>query len=129
MSQNMLKTPNQNHQQTAQSLLDHSATLKQLFQDQWFYLWTLTPQNLWVIDTKNKQLLIADGLVKVKFSENIKSLVQISSTHKNINIENIIDFIFNQMTFLIRDFKAQHSLFLQTKVQLFRQLLVEEAFK
>ena len=71
----MLKTPNQNHQQTAQSLLDHSATLKQLFQDQWFYLWTLTPQNLWVIDTKNKQLLIADGLVKVKFSENIKSLV------------------------------------------------------
>lgn len=125
----MLKTPNQNHQETAQSLLDHSATLKQLFQDQWFYLWTLTPQNLWIIDAKNKQLLIADGLVKIKFSENIKSLVQVSSSHKNINIDNIIDFVFDKMTFLIRDLKAQHSLFLQTKVQLFRQLLVEEVFK
>ena len=44
-------------------------------------------------------------------------------------IEIIMVFIFNHMTYLIRDFKAHHLLFLQTKVQLFRQLLVEEAFK
>lgn len=125
----MQQKPRQNHQKTAQSLLDHSATLKQLFQDQWFYLWALTPQKLWVIDAKNKQLSIADGLVKVKFSENIKSLVQFSTSHKGIDVQNIADFIFNEVTFLIRDLKAQHSLFLQTKVQLFRHLLIEEVFK
>lgn len=134
MSFNLKKTPTQNHQETAQSLLDHSPTLKQLFQDQWFYLWAITPQNLMVIDETHQKLSIADGLLEITFLEPADGtdpdalLVQCLAPHKVNNVQSIADFIFNEITFLIRDLKSQHSLFLQTKVQLLRQLLVEQVF-
>lgn len=128
----------QSHQHTAQKLLDHSTVLKQIFQDQWFHLWSLTPQNTWVIDHDQQQLLIADGLLSVHFSVDADAqalpeqaalnLVQFRSAHPDLNLHKIVDFIFNDINFLVRDFTAQNSLFLQSKVQLFRQLLVEEVF-
>ena len=123
------KTQMQKHQHTAQQLLDYSVSLKQLFQDQWFYLWTITPDNLFVVDSDNKQLLIADGLLKVDFKENPVSLIQFSTSYSEISVQKLADFVANEISFLIRDLKIQHSLFLKTKVQLFRQLLVEEVFK
>lgn len=119
----------QKHQQTAQQLLDYSVSLKQLFQDQWFYLWTLTPDNLFVVDSDHQQLLIADGLLKVEFKQSPAGLIQFSTSHPEISVQKLADFVANEISFLIRDLKAQHSLFLKTKVQLFRQLLVEEVFK
>lgn len=141
MSLNIQKNLMQNHQHTAQKLLDYSNVLKQIFQDQWFYLWTLTPQNIWEIDRVNQQLSIADGLIQVHFITastdshqgisklNEQPLIEFSSADPKINIQKIADFILNEVTFLIRDVQVQHSLFLQSKVQLFRQLLVEEVFK
>lgn len=138
MNLNVQKNEMQNHQQTAQKLLDHSSVFKQIFQDQWFHLWALTPQNLWVIDQERQQLLIADGLLMVQFLDDADfqilnandsiDLVQFSSSNPNLNLQKIADFILNEITFLIRNLTAQNSLFLQSKVQLFRQLLVEEAF-
>lgn len=129
----------QNHQQTAQMLLDHSNVLKQIFQDQWFYLWSLTPQNLFQMDHAKHQLLIADGLIRVQIRDDFElnpinnkthnTVVEFFSSDTDINVQKIADFIFNDIHFLIRDLKAQHPLFLQSKVQLFRQLLVEEVFQ
>lgn len=119
----------QNHQKTAQKLLEQSHTLKDLFQDQWFYVWSLTPQNLFIIDQENKKLSIADGLLALEFCEHGNELIRFSTPHPQISVQKIADFIFNEISFLISDLKAQNSLFLQTKVQLFRQLLVEEVFK
>ena len=101
----------QKHQQTAQQLLDYSVTLKQLFQDQWFYLWTLTPDNLFVVDSDHQQLLIADGLLKVEFQQNPEGLIQFSTSHPEISVQKLADFVANEISFLIRDLKAQHSLF------------------
>lgn len=119
----------QKHQQTAQQLLDHSVVLKQLFQDQWFYLWTITPENLFVIDENLKQLSIADGLLILSFVESSDHLIHFSTPYSEISVQSIADFIVNEFSFLLRNLKAQHSLYLQTKVQLFRQLLVEQVFQ
>lgn len=137
MNLNVQNTQMQNHQQTAQKLLDHSNVLKQIFQDQWFYLWSLTPQNLFHIDAEHHQLFIADGLIQVKFHDDLNStdpllampFIQCHCSYPDINVQKIADFIFNDISFLMGDLKAQHPLFLQSKVQLFRQLLVEEAFQ
>lgn len=119
----------QNHQQTAQRLIDYSATLKQLFQDQWFYVWSFSPQNMFVIDQQNKRLIIADGLIEVIFHEQADRLVQFSTPHTDISVQKIADYIFNDIEFICRDLKAINPLILQSKVQLFRQLLVEEVFR
>lgn len=137
MNLNVQNTQMQNHQQTAQKLLDHSSVLKQIFQDQWFYLWSLNPQNLFQIDPQQHQLSIADGLIQIKFLNQDEmsnqlgqaELIQCITSNPKIDVQKIADFVFNEMSFLIRDLKAQHPLFLQSKVQLFRQLLVEEVFR
>lgn len=138
MNLKIQKNQMQNHQQTAQKLLDHSSVLKQIFQDQWFHLWSLTPQNTWLIHRDQHQLWIADGLLRVQFLDELDfekvdapdvfHLVQFSSSNPNLNLQKIADFVLNELSFLIREFTAQNSLFLQSKMQLFRQLLVEEAF-
>ena len=129
MTLDMQKSSSQNHQAIAQKLLDQSTVLKQLFQDQWFYLWDLTPENIFIVDELQHQLVIANGLVRVHFSEESDQVVQFSSDHTDLNVQKIVDFICHDLSFLIRDLKVQHSLFLQTKVQLFRQLIVEQVFE
>lgn len=119
----------QKHQQTAQQLLDHSVVLRQLFQDQWFYLWTITPENLFEIDEDSKQLSIADRLLTLSFSESSDHLIDFSTPHSDVSVQSIADFVVNEFLFLLRNLKVQHSLYLQTKVQLFRQLLVEQVFQ
>lgn len=123
------QTPTQNHQATAQKLIDQSIELKQLFQDQWFYVWDLTPKNLFVIDQNRHQLSVANGLLYIIFDENQSEMIKFVSSADKLDVQGLADFIFHDITFLIRDLKAQHTLFLQTKVQLFRQLIVEEVFK
>lgn len=129
MDLNLHDTQIHKHQHTAQQLLDCSVVLKQLFQDQWFYLWTITAQNLFEIDEQKKQLSIADGLIKIKFEVIDGQVIHFSTTRAEISVQAIADFVLNEVSFLLRNFKVQHSLFLKTKVQLFRQLLVEEVFK
>ena len=121
------QNPKQRHQYTAQALIDHCDTLKAVFQDQWLYLWTITPENLFVIDQENNSLVIADGLLTVECIYDYK--IQFYTSHANVEIQKIADFMFNDFCFIFNHKASHHSLYLKTKVQLFRQMLVEEVFK
>lgn len=114
------------HQQTAQLILDACDEFKSLFQAQWFYLWTLTPQNCFVIDIDNQALLIADGLIKIHFYENFKAIYQTQYQQKSN--DPLIHFVLNDFVFELDENLQQHNLYTQTKVQLFRQILVEQVF-
>ena len=130
--QNPLMQP---HQQTAQQLLAHSSVLKQLFQDQWFYLWGMTPKNIFTIDPVQHRLSILDGWVQIEFKTPQNQFAVIHDDFIQIIVDPKLDltpittFVLSQIRFLIRDLKAQHPLFLQSKMQLFRQLVVEEVFR
>lgn len=117
----------QRHQQTAQRLLDACAPLKAIFQDQWMYLWTVTSDNAFIIDEVNHRLIIADGLLIVECLDNFE--IQFSTPQNNISVQKLADFIFNDIPFIFAHKASHHALFLQSKVQLFRQLLTEEVFK
>ena len=118
----------QNHQKTARLLMEQSETLKQLFEDQWVYAWSLNPDNLFVIHEEQHELSIADQILKVEFNPDSENIIQFSSP-KNYPVQKIADHIFNEISFFISDSKSQDSLFLQSKVQVFRQLIVEEFFQ
>lgn len=119
----------QNHQQTAQKLLELSPTLKQLFQDQWFYVWSLTPDNLFVVHSQQQKISIADDLVFVYISEKNPRLIEFSTPYQNISVQRIADFIFNDIHFLLNKFQALDALFVQSKVQILRQIIVESVFE
>lgn len=128
MHLNVPTTDLQHHQHTAQQLIDHSAVLKQLFQDQWFYLWSISSKNLWQIDAEQHRLSIADGLLQIQFLTHHAHLIEFSSNNPNVDVQKIADFVFHDIEFFLGHGQPQHTVFLQTKVQLFRQLLVEEVF-
>ncbi|NHB57300.1 hypothetical protein G9F32_04530 [Acinetobacter sp. 194] len=119
----------QNHQQTAQKLLELSPTLKQIFQDQWFYVWSLTPDNLFVVHEEQQKITIADGLVQVNIAEENPHLIEFSTPHPNISVQKIADFVFNDIHFFLNSSNTVDALFLQSKVQIFRQIIVESVFE
>lgn len=127
MSSALSYSPAQHHQQTAQRLLDHCDTFKQLFQDQWLYLWTLTPENLFQIDAEKHILNVADGLLYVRCQPAL--YIEFSTPYPDIDVQAIADFIFNDVLFIHPQKNTHHAMFVQSKVQVFRQLLVEEVFK
>ncbi|OTG82253.1 hypothetical protein [Acinetobacter sp. ANC 4648] len=116
-----------NHQQTARKLLDISANLMQIFQDQWFYLADVTAQNMLRIDTEQHVLSIANGMWNIHFS-NTEPLFQIKSKFPHQSFEKIAQFILLEIPFFTGNFVLQHPTTVKAKTQVLRQTLIEQIF-
>lgn len=121
------KNVGNNHQQTAQKLLIISVHLKQIFQDQWFYLKDVTAQNVLKIDAENKVLCIANGMWNIHFNMDLP-LVQIRSDFPNQVSDVLAEFILYEIPFFTGSLLPQHPTTIKTKAQVFRQSLIEQVF-
>ena len=117
-----------NHQQTAQKLLQISAPLMQIFQDQWLYLKDVTAQNVLKIDTEQHVLSIANGLWNIHFQVN-GALIEIRSQFPEHSFDKIALFILLEIPFFTGHLSPQHPTTIKSKTQVFRQTLIEQIFE
>lgn len=116
------------HQQTANKLLNIADDLMQIFQDQCLYFKDVTAQNMLLIDSENHVISIANGLWRIYFDHDT-SIIQIRSQLPNLSSQKIIDFLFYEIVFFTGNLKLQHPTTVKSKVQILRQTFVEQIFE
>lgn len=123
------------HQKVSRQLIQISAPLKQIVQDQLHILGLVTVDNVFNADFDTKRLYLVNHLFSIQVHTVDSTDAAMIGFHAHlpqhlqaVDYEVIRDFFFNTVEFHARQRKAYHALYLQTRVQIFRQKLIEQVF-
>ena len=116
------------HQWTAQKLLAIAPVLQQIFHDQWVFLADMNAQNMLQMHEETKQISIANGLLCIDFN-NENDLLQLRVQDTQLSFDKISKFILQEITFFTGNRLSQHPTTVKTKVQVLRQMLMEQVFE
>lgn len=116
------------HQKTARALLQISDDLNQIYLDQWQYLQHITAQNMLEIDAERHVLSLANGLLKLHFS-NDAPMLRIEYAFPDKKYDKLEQFLLVDMPFFTGNQTSQHPTTVKTRSQVLRQTLIEQVFE
>lgn len=122
----------------AKQLLRISSSLNQLYADQLAFARQITTQNMFRIDQEQQRICLVGNLFYIQLNtprlDHLTAvleqpLVQPIFMYEGRHAEELEEFFLHELYFLTGDRKPQHSLFLRSKAQQIRQLLLNQIYQ